>query len=269
MAVALRKAGIVRGLAAQDAGAVEAPPYQMEWPAEAGVRHGPAIANYSVRLARRLGRLIKDDTFVVVLGGDCSIVLGPTLALRRSGRYGLIFADGHLDFRHPGNGEVTAAAGEDLALVTGRGDAFLTNLGGQGPLVDDANVVAFAFREGPRAAGAMDILHTQVQLMDLADVRRAGVDAAAAQALAYLVEREVDGIWLHVDTDVLDSRLMPAVDSPQPDGLRYEELVRLLQVVRASPSAVGVDFTIFDPDLDPDGNLAHELTTAICAGLTL
>ena len=38
------------------------------------------------------------------------------------GRIGLVFIDGHSDFRHPGNAPyVGAAAGEDLALVTGRG----------------------------------------------------------------------------------------------------------------------------------------------------
>jgi arginase len=38
--------------------------------------------------------------------------------------FGLAFIDGHSDFRHLGNSEfVGSAAGEDLAIVTGRGDA--------------------------------------------------------------------------------------------------------------------------------------------------
>jgi arginase len=41
--------------------------------------------------------------FPIVLGGDCSILLGATLALRRRGRYGAAFLDGHSDFRHPRN----------------------------------------------------------------------------------------------------------------------------------------------------------------------
>ena len=81
-----------------------------------------------------------------MLGGDCSILLGPMLALRRRGRYGLAYLDGHLDFRHPGNApELDAVAGEDLALVTGRGGA-LAELEGLRPLVRDADVVAI----GPR-----------------------------------------------------------------------------------------------------------------------
>jgi arginase len=75
------------------------------------------------------------------------------LALRRLSRYGLIFIDGHLDFRHPGNAQVLgAAAGEDLALVTGRGEPPLTNLEGQGPLVQESDVVAIGFRPGDECA---------------------------------------------------------------------------------------------------------------------
>ena len=58
----------------------------------------------------------------VVLGGDCSISLGAMLALRRTGRYGIAYLDGHDDFRHLGLApHVGAAAGEDLAIMTGRG----------------------------------------------------------------------------------------------------------------------------------------------------
>jgi arginase len=63
------------------------------------------------------------------------------LALKRTGRYGLVFIDAHSDFRHPGNSpEIGAAAGEDLAIVTGRGDHRLINLEGMGPYVQEEDV---------------------------------------------------------------------------------------------------------------------------------
>jgi arginase len=270
MAEALRNAGLVAALGAEDAGSVDPPAYRPEWSPGAGVRNGPAIAAYTRDVSDHVGELLVEDAYVVLLGGDCSILLGPMLALRRLGRFGLIFADGHLDFRHPGNAmDVGAAAGEDLALVTGRGDQSLVDPDGLSPLVRDADVVAFAFREGARAARALDILETDIKLLDLEQVRRLGVEAAAATAVQHLVKSGVDGIWLHVDVDVIDSALMPAVDSPQPGGLLYEELVRLLQIVHAVPLAVGVDLTIFDPDLDEDGRLARQLSAAISDGLAV
>jgi arginase len=84
----------------------------------------------------------------VVLGGDCGILVGNMLALKRIGRFGLAFLDGHLDFRHPGNSElVGAAAGADLALVTGRGPDRIADIDGLGPLVRDGDVIALGERE--------------------------------------------------------------------------------------------------------------------------
>jgi arginase len=59
---------------------------------------------------------------------------------------------------------------------------------------------------------------------------------------------------------VLDAVLMPAVDSPEPNGLSWDELATVLDHLVASPTCIGMDVSIFDPDLDPDGRLAKELT---------
>ena len=69
--------------------------------------------------------------------------------------------------------------------------------------------------------------------------------------------------WLHVDADVLD---LAAVDSPAPGGLSFDELSALLQRLRGG--AVGVQVTVFDPDLDPDGSQARGLTECLVEGLT-
>jgi arginase len=55
------------------------------------VRNGAAIAAYSARLGRAIGAEVGRGHFCVVLGGDGSILLGARLALRRRGRYGLLF----------------------------------------------------------------------------------------------------------------------------------------------------------------------------------
>ena len=60
---------------------------------------------------------------------------------------------------------------------------------------------------------------------------------------------------MHLDADVLDDRLMPAVDDRQPDGLSYAELGVLLAALLGSDQAVGMEVTIYDPTLDPDGRL--------------
>jgi arginase len=266
---ALRGNRLVERLRAGDAGRVDPPPYSPEIDPASGVRNGATIPAYSAALADRLVELLGAGAFPLVLGGDCSILLGGMLALRRLGRYGLVSVDGGLDFRHPGNahlvGPVGSVAGEDLAVVTGRGASQLTDLEGRRPLVAEADVVAMGHRSLDPVAD--EILATAMTLFDVAELRRLGPAVAARRAVATLAGRGVEGFWVHVDTDVLDPELMPAVDSPEPGGLTHQELVALLKTLTASERAMGVQVTIFDPDLDPDGRLAAELTDTVVAGL--
>jgi arginase len=78
----------------------------------------------------------------------------------------------------------------------------------------------------------------------------------------------VDGFWIHLDADVLDDAVMPAVDSRQPDGLSYAELIELLRVLLGSDLAAGMQVTIFDPELDSTGEIADEFTSAVVAAFT-
>lgn len=266
---ALRGNRLVERLQATDAGRVDPPPYSPEVDPATGVRNGATIPGYSIALADRVVELLQAGSFPLVLGGDCSILLGSMLALRRLGRHGLVSVDGGLDFRHPGNahlvGPVGSVAGEDLAVVTGRGAPQLTDLEGRRPLVAEADVVAMGHRS--LEAVAAEVLATPMTLFDVAELRRLGPAEAAGRAVATLAARGVEGFWVHVDTDVLDPELMPAVDTPEPGGLTHRELVALLRVLTASELAKGMQLTIFDPDLDPDGRLAAELTDTVVAGL--
>ena len=118
---ALRDQGLLSRLGARDAGCVTPPRYDPgDWRPGDGVCHAQEIAWYSRRLADRIGALVDAGEFPLVLGGDCSILLGSALTMARMRArdelpYGLVYIDGHSDFRHPGNASyVGAAAGEDL-----------------------------------------------------------------------------------------------------------------------------------------------------------
>lgn len=263
LAGALRDRGLLTRLGALDAGYVTPPRYDRhDWRAGDGVFNAAGIASYTPRLADRIGALLDADHFPLVLGGDCSILLGAALALRRRGRYGLAFLDGHSDFRHPGNAAVVgAAAGEDLALATGRGQADLTDLKGLRPYVRDDDVAVLGIRADDEYT---DELHRLgVSTWPAARLRSEGMRASAAVVLAGLERPELAGFWVHLDVDILDSAVMPAVDSPDPGGIDHAELAGLLGHLLASNRCVGMEVTVFDPDLDPDGRLAGELTDTL------
>src|ERR687889_508006 len=262
LASALRANGIVSRLGATDGGVVTSPPYTPEIDPSTGVLGGEALRSFSLDLAERVDEVVREGKFPFVLGGDCSILIGNMLALRRRGRFGLVFIDGHLDFRHSGNSElVGAAAGADLALVSGRGPDRLTNIDGLRPLVRGDDIVALGERED--YPEWRDIHDTDITVWDLWKVRSLGVNRVALKTLEKMESSGVEGFWVHLDADVLDDAIMPAVDSRQPDGLSYSELVELLRVLLGSQLAVGMEVTIFDPELDPTGEIADGFTDAL------
>ncbi|MDX6283474.1 MAG: arginase [Kribbellaceae bacterium] len=267
LAGALRDQGFLERIGARDAGCVTPPRYDRgDWKPGDGVFNAGAMASYTAKLADRVGKLVDEGSFVVLLGGECSNLLGPALALKRRGRYGVVYLDGHSDFRTVDNDAyVGAAGGEALALVTGRGQDDLTDLEGLKPYVRDTDAVMLGYREDEayldslKAAGIPD--WSALTVID-------NPSAAATGVLEHLERDDLDGFWVHLDVDILDAEVMPAVDSPAPGGLQHDHLCALLKPILASPKCVGFDIGIFDPDLDPDGRYAAELTDTLVAALT-
>ena len=75
------------------------------------------------------------------------------------------------------------------------------------------------------------------------------------------------GFWIHLDVDVLDDAVMPAVDYRLPGGLSPDELAAVLRAAVAGGQAIGLDIAIFNPTLDPDGRIARGLVDTLVAGL--
>ncbi len=50
-------------------------------------------------------------------------------------------------------------------------------------------------------------------------------------------------------------------------GIAYTELELLIAGLVSSPSCVGLEVTVFDPDYDPDGVYARDVADTLAAGL--
>jgi len=268
---ALRDHGLVARLGARDAGCLTPPRFDPgDWRPGDGVSQAAEIARYSVRLADRIGAILSAGEFPLILGGDCSVALGSGLAMKRlaedrGGRIGLVYVDAHSDFRHPGNATVVgAAAGEALALVTGRGQGDLAGLEQRRPYVRDSDVVLLGMRQTDE--NRMDLQAGGFNVRTAQDVRAHGANRTALWARGLL--GACVGFWLHLDVDVLDPSVMPAVDAPAPGGIAYPELELLLRGLLTGPECVGIEVTVFDPDFDVDGVYAQDLVTTLVSALT-
>jgi arginase len=246
-------------------------PYNAERDPESLVLNVPALVEFSPRLADGVEAILAQSEFPIVLGGDCSILLGTALALRRRGGYGLLFIDGHADFYQPEaepNGE---AASMDLALVTGRGPEVLANLEGRKPLISDQDAVVLGYRDAEeQATYGSQSLPPELLAFDFASVRRRGANAVAREATTHLTRSSGPpaGFWIHIDADVLDDDIMPAVDYRLPGGLSWEELSTVLRTAFQTGRVVGLELTVYNPVLDPAGSGAQGLANAIALAAT-
>ena len=267
---ALKAAGLHTSLKADCAGRVPPPSYDPQRDPKTLLLNPEGLRAYAHHLAEAVAGVLREDKFPIVLGGDCSNILGIMLALRRIGRYGLLFIDGHADFYQPEaepNGEV---ASMDLAIVSGRGPTVLTDIDGLKPLVRDEDIVAFGFRDvdQQKEYGSQDIRDTAIHAFELADVRERGAARTADEAAGILRRNSVQGFWIHLDADVLDDAVMPAVDYRMPGGFSWNELRDTLAALMATGQAVGLNVGIFNPALDGGGAIARRLVSCLVAGLS-
>lgn len=264
----LLQLGLADHLQARHAARLQTPPYNFDRDPQTGTLNAHAIADWSPKLADAVAAVLEADEFPLILGGDCSIVLGSTLALKRRGRYGLLFIDGHADFYQPEVNPNGEAASMDLALATGHGPRLLTNLEGRGPLVRDEDAFVFGYRDSQEQAEyGSQSLPPQLRAFDLATVRRMGIEAAAHEAVTHVTRAGLDGFFIHLDADSVNDDLMPAVDYRIADGLSWDELQTTLQIALRSGKAVGLEVTIYNPALDQDGSAGRELVATLSAAL--
>jgi len=272
---ALMHAGLAHALNAEEIVPLERPIYQFEAQSGTRIRNGLSIRAFSLQLSEKVRDILKRHRFPVVVGGDCSVLLGSLHGMRLAGGRGLVHIDGHSDFFHPGNYDTTkrlgSAAGMDLALASGRGELLLTDWPEIGkPLASDADIIQLGERdaESPSFKDYYgDIVRTEITQFTIQRVLADGVDETARRVIAKLEARGLDKAWLHVDLDVLDQFVMPAVDSPGSPGLDYLQLTELVDALCASGRIFGANFTIYDPERDPDSRYASRLVQCIADGI--
>jgi len=228
------------------------------------LRNGRKIRAFNLEMANVVERSLKRGGFPLVVGGECSDLLGGMLGLRRSGGRGLVHIDGHSDFLQPAfyppDRPLHSAAGMDLALATGHGEDLLTKWPGiDGPLVADTD----AFQIGDRYANPSLLKGTGIKQITVQDAQKMSVGDATNRIFGWLEQRRMVAAWLHIDVDVLDQSIMPAVDSPGTPGFTFAELSQLVSGLLHTGRIAGADIAIYDPALDPGHRAGRGLATSL------
>jgi arginase len=183
---ALRAAGLAERLGARDAGEADARIRDTRRDPATGVVGAADVRRASSAVAARVRELLDAGERPLVLGGDCTLLLGVFQALPSGS--GLWFVDGHADFFDGESSPTGEAADMDLAILTGHGPRGL--LEGDAVLLDPGAAVLLGHRPGelhPDVATENARLDPAIQALTAPEVRergpaRVGGDAAARLA---------------------------------------------------------------------------------------
>ncbi len=253
----LRKYGFHKKINPEQVLRIETPEYTMDFDKETSVINAEKVIEYAIQQSKLISEQLEKDTFKVIIGGDCSILLGSSIALKQKGNFGLFFLDGHTDYILPKISKTGGVAGMDLAIVTGYGHHKLTNIFNLKPYFKEKNVFCVGNREYDKEY-VRPILESDINYFDLKRLRSNGLKKTVNQFLELVWENNLDGFFIHLDVDVLNDTIMPAVDSREIDGLTYKEFSELLIPLFSSKKAIGIEITILDPNLDTDGKYTIE-----------
>jgi arginase len=191
----------------------------------------------------------------LLIGADCSIVVGTAQALMRV--YGeevhILYVDGDIDGVAPQPERCLSAAAMALWLTT-QASPFRA-----GPTLRPSRVTVIGWSD--------DLQSTPMglQSLPLAEVRRLGPGEAARQAL-HAIPAAVP-ILLHLDIDVLNKQEMPAAYFPHTDGLSLAEGRELLGTILADSRVRLIEVTEYASLRDFDQSYISRIVELLAAGL--
>jgi arginase len=258
---ALRDAGLLERLSARDAGEADARVRDPRRDPATGVVGASEVRRAVTAIALHVREVLAAGERPIVLGGDCTLLLGVFAAVPQPS--GLWFVDGHADFFDGDSSPTGEAADMELAILTGHGPPGL--LERDGTLVEPTAVELLGHRPPelhPDVARENARLDPAIHALTTPELRERGPGRAGSDAAGRLAASPA---WLHLDLDVLDESVLPAVSYPQPLGLDWDEFLGLARPLVSAPNIAGISIADFNPDRDPNGTHAARIVEALAS----
>jgi len=186
----------------------------------------------------------------LLIGGDCSVVIGSTQALKRacSEDVHVLYVDGDMDAAVPDPARCNSAAAAAVWLVTHDSPFWC------GPPLKPSQITVVGWN-GATASAQAGV--EPVGSVSLAELRRLGIREAARQALQAIPTSA--SVILHFDIDALRKQDIPAAYFPHTDGLTLSEAAELLGTLLRDPRIRVIEVTEYASLRDLDQHCVSRL----------
>lgn len=179
------------------------------------------------RIKEAAAQIISSGKFVVGIGGEHSITYPLVAALNKTKKdnFGVLQFDAHSDFREEYEGSIFSHA-----CVMRR--------------ISEMKIPVY--QVGIRSISAEEIpslKKEKVQTYMMKDI----ADKSAEIIATELVKNLPKNIYITIDLDVLDPSIMPSTGTPEPGGMTWYQILKILRPVILSKNVVGMDFNELSP----------------------
>jgi agmatinase len=171
--------------------------------------------------------LIQEEKFIVLLGGEHSLSLGAVRAFKEAfPRLSVLQLDAHADLR----------------------DAYL------GTKYSQACVMRRIFELCPISqVGVRSLSGEEKQFLTQNKLKPFYMSDLALNtaSIDQIVDSLSEDVYVTIDVDVLDPSIMPAVGTPEPDGMSWRQVLDIIESVALHKHVVGFDLMEFCPGEGP------------------
>ncbi len=259
---AIRYAGVVERLASighevQDQGDIRVSQKHANAAVDEKLLNLEEVVEVSTALANSVHEVVEQKKFPLVFGGDHSIAIGTLAGLGEHYKnLGVIWYDAHADLNTPDTTPSGNIHGMPLAVSIGLGHERLVQIRNNVPKIKPENVIIIGARSVD--PGERDLIREQgIKVYTMHEIDRLGMTRVMEDALAYLKERNVDGLHLSLDLDGLDPLYTPGVGTPVPGGITYRESHLAMEMLQESGMLTSAEFVEVNPILDEKNTTAN------------
>ena len=198
------------------------------------------------RVCKVVEGLIQKEKFVVLLGGEHSLSLGAVRAFKEAfPRLSVLQLDAHADLR-------------DEYLGTKYGQACVMRRIFELCPISQVGVRSLSWEE------KQFLSQTKLTPFYMSNL------ASSAASIDKIVDSLSEDVYVTIDVDVLDPSIMPAVGTPEPDGMSWRQILDIVEPVALHKHVVGFDLMEFCPAEGPSScafllaKLAYKLIGCAC-----
>ncbi len=216
---------------------------------EKNLRFLTQIVDMSYNLKATVEKVVHNNFFPLILGGDHSINIGTMAGMKalHNGKTGIIWIDAHGDFNTHETTPSGNIHGMPFAVITGRGHPDLLKIG-PSPTVIEENAVLIAARDIDKEEAKL-LKQSKVTVFTMREIDEYGMAEIARKAIK-IATKDTSHLHVSFDIDAVDPSIAPGTGTAVDGGITYREAHLLMELIHESSKLSSLEMVEVNPTLD-------------------